>query len=96
MNEDGSQVKAVLRILNPYGKNVSVYKFNGSGWEPCEFVAMGSYLELDMPTEYPLYCIVHEYNYKLIGIVGGSGIAVIAVIVFVVLRIKKKRKNKAK
>lgn len=96
MNEDGSQVKAVLRILNPYGKNVSVYKFNGSGWEPCEFVAMGSYLELEMPTDYPLYCIVHEYNFKLIGIVAGSSILVIAVIVFVVVRIKKKRKNKAK
>ena len=96
IDEDGAQIDAVLRILNPYDKNISVYKYNGSGWEPCDYLIRGSYVELEMPGEYPLYCIVHEYDYKLMAIVGGSGLAVIVIAVFVILMIRKKRKGKAK
>jgi hypothetical protein len=82
--------------MNPYDKNISVYKYNGSGWEPCDYLIRGSYVELEMPGEYPLYCIVHEYDYKLMAIVGGSCIAVIVIAVFVILMIRKSRKGKAK
>ena len=95
-DEDGNQVDAVLRILNPYDKNISVYKYNGSGWEECEYLLRGSYIQLEMPGEYPLYCIVHEYNYKLMAIIAGSGLAVIVIAVFIILMIRKNRKAKAK
>ncbi len=96
MDEDGTPVDAVLRILNPYDKNIRLYKYNGSGWEECEYLTRGSYLEIEMPDEYPLYCVVHEYNYKLIAIIAASGLVAIAVLVFVTVMIKKKRGTKSK
>lgn len=80
-----------IRLLNPYGDDAEVWRLLNGHWIELESQARGQYLQVQMTGPREVFCIVDNVNYMpLIIVISIVGVVVLALIVFLLRRLKRK------
>ena len=80
-----------IRLLNPYDDNAAVWGMLNGHWTELESLSRGQYLQVEMTGPKEVFCIAgSKTNVPLIVAAAIAGVVVLALIIFLLKRVKRK------
>lgn len=80
-----------IRLLNPYGDNVSVWGYLNGSWSELDSKIRGQYLQVTMTGPKESFCIIdNRSNVLLIVVAVITGVTVLALIIFLLQKLKRR------
>lgn len=87
----GNTETFAIRLLNPYGDNAEVWGFLNGSWSKLDSKSRGQYLQVEMIGPKEAFCIVeNKSKVILITVAVIAGAALLALIIFLLKRLKRK------
>ena len=87
----GNKETFSIRLLNPYGDSAEVWGFLNGSWSKLDSKSRGQYLQVEMTGPKEAFCIIdNKSNMLLIAAAVIAGVAALALIIFLIKRMKKK------